>query len=170
MNSTPAFSIRTPRALLNGPLTQPLNCTHVRDPDLKILAVLDALRKRVGAQMEVEIIGLAGFVFAATALGALLYERRMDVLYGSYIEGRKGRHQACAEHDCARRSCLWGILCWRRSEASHLCQRIVFEPYSRESFAQSFDWIAEHGISNLKAWAPAITTRRWCRSAREEAP
>ena len=44
--------------------------------------------------MEVEIIGLVGFVFAATALGALLYERRMDVLYGSYIEGRKGRHAA----------------------------------------------------------------------------
>jgi hypothetical protein len=44
--------------------------------------------------MEIEIIGLVGFVFAATALGALLYERRMDVLYGSYIEGRKGRHAA----------------------------------------------------------------------------
>jgi hypothetical protein len=44
--------------------------------------------------MEIEIIGLVGFVFSATALGALLYERRMDVLYGSYIEGCKGRQAA----------------------------------------------------------------------------
>ena len=36
-----------------------------------------------------EIIGLVGFVFAATALGALVYERQTDVLHGSYIEGRE---------------------------------------------------------------------------------
>jgi len=36
-----------------------------------------------------EIIGLAGFVFAATAIGALIYERERDVLHGPYIEGRK---------------------------------------------------------------------------------
>ena len=36
-----------------------------------------------------EIIGLAGFVFAATAIGALIYERRSDVLHGPYIEGRE---------------------------------------------------------------------------------
>ncbi len=35
-----------------------------------------------------EIIGLVGFVFAATALGALVYERQTDVLHGPYIEGR----------------------------------------------------------------------------------
>jgi hypothetical protein len=35
-----------------------------------------------------EIIGLIGFVFAATALGALVYERQTDVLHGPYIEGR----------------------------------------------------------------------------------
>ena len=29
------------------------------------------------------------------------------------VSGRSD--QACAEHGCARRSCLWGILCWRRS-------------------------------------------------------
>jgi hypothetical protein len=36
-----------------------------------------------------EIIGIAGFVFAAVAVGTLIYEREMDVLYGRYIEGRK---------------------------------------------------------------------------------
>jgi hypothetical protein len=41
--------------------------------------------------MEIEIVGLVGFVFAATSLGALVYERRMDVLYGPYIETRKER-------------------------------------------------------------------------------
>ena len=38
--------------------------------------------------MTIETIALAGFVFAAAALAALAYERRMDVLYGPYIEGR----------------------------------------------------------------------------------
>ena len=36
-----------------------------------------------------EIIGLVGFVFAATAIGALIYEHRTDVLHGPYIEGRE---------------------------------------------------------------------------------
>ena len=40
--------------------------------------------------MDIDIIGVAGFVFAA-ALGRLIYERRMDVLYGPYIEGRDER-------------------------------------------------------------------------------
>jgi hypothetical protein len=35
-----------------------------------------------------EIIGIVGSVFAATVFGAWMYERRMDVLYGPYIEGR----------------------------------------------------------------------------------
>ena len=35
-----------------------------------------------------EIIGLVGLVFAATALGALAYEHQTDVLHGPYIEGR----------------------------------------------------------------------------------
>jgi hypothetical protein len=38
--------------------------------------------------MTIEMIALAGFVFAAAALAALSYDRRMDVLYGPYIEGR----------------------------------------------------------------------------------
>jgi hypothetical protein len=28
-------------------------------------------------------------------------------------------------------------------------ERIVFEPYSREAFSQSFEWIAEHAIFEL---------------------
>jgi hypothetical protein len=44
--------------------------------------------------MEIETIGLVGFVFAATSLGALVHERRMDVLYGPYIEARKERRAA----------------------------------------------------------------------------
>jgi hypothetical protein len=35
-----------------------------------------------------EIIGIVGFVVAVTVFGAWIYERRMDVLYGPYIEGR----------------------------------------------------------------------------------
>lgn len=38
-----------------------------------------------------DMIGLVGFVFAVTALGALVHERQMDVLHGSYIEGRLER-------------------------------------------------------------------------------
>jgi hypothetical protein len=37
---------------------------------------------------NIETIGLVGFVFAVTALAAMAYERRMDVLYGSYLEDR----------------------------------------------------------------------------------
>jgi hypothetical protein len=38
--------------------------------------------------MTIETIALLSFVFAAAALAAAAYERRMDVLYGPYIEGR----------------------------------------------------------------------------------
>jgi hypothetical protein len=38
--------------------------------------------------MTIETIAFLGFVFAASAIGAIAYERRMDVLYGPYIEGR----------------------------------------------------------------------------------
>jgi nitric oxide synthase oxygenase domain/subunit len=47
--------------------------------------------------MDIETIGLLGFVFAAVALAAMAYERRMDVLYGSYLEDRASeelRHSA----------------------------------------------------------------------------
>ena len=47
-------------------------------------------------------------------------------------------------------------------------ERIVFEPYSREVFEQSFDWIAKHEIFEAGTWATATTTRRPSRSARSE--
>ena len=41
--------------------------------------------------MTIETITFLGFVFAATTLAAMAYERRMDVLYGPYLERRAGR-------------------------------------------------------------------------------
>jgi hypothetical protein len=40
--------------------------------------------------MDIEIIGLLGFAFTATAFAMIAYERRLDVLYGPYIQGRAG--------------------------------------------------------------------------------
>ncbi len=42
--------------------------------------------------MDIETIGLLGFVFAATSLGALLVEWRTDVL--RYVEAHQPRHAA----------------------------------------------------------------------------
>ena len=49
-----------------------------------------------------DILGIAGFVFAATALGVLVYEHRTDVLYGPYIEGRAQPRRVAAIRDPAR--------------------------------------------------------------------
>ncbi len=38
--------------------------------------------------MSIETIVIFGSVVAATAVAALVHERRMDVLHGPYIEGR----------------------------------------------------------------------------------
>ena len=46
--------------------------------------------------MTIETIALLGFVFAATALTAIVFERRMDVLHGPYIEGRNVPYPAMA--------------------------------------------------------------------------
>jgi hypothetical protein len=42
-----------------------------------------------GAEMTIEIMVFPGLVFLAATLAAKLYERRHDVLYGPYIQGRK---------------------------------------------------------------------------------
>jgi hypothetical protein len=42
--------------------------------------------------MTIETIAFLGFVFAATTLAAMAYERRMDVLYGPYLDCRAGGH------------------------------------------------------------------------------
>jgi hypothetical protein len=39
--------------------------------------------------MTIEIIACLGLVFSATSLIAKAYERRQDVLYGLYIQGRR---------------------------------------------------------------------------------
>jgi hypothetical protein len=46
--------------------------------------------------MIIETIVLVGFVFAATVLAAIVFERRMDVLHGPYIEGRSVSYPAIA--------------------------------------------------------------------------
>jgi hypothetical protein len=40
--------------------------------------------------MTIETITILGVIFAAATLAAMAYERRMDVLYGPYLEGRAG--------------------------------------------------------------------------------
>jgi dienelactone hydrolase len=48
-------------------------------------------------QMDIETIGLLGFSFAAVALAAMAYERRMDVFHGSCLEdiaAEEPRHSA----------------------------------------------------------------------------
>jgi hypothetical protein len=37
--------------------------------------------------MDIEILGFFGFAFTAIVLAKTAYERRMDVLYGPYIQG-----------------------------------------------------------------------------------
>jgi hypothetical protein len=75
-----------------GLLTRTLNCIVQHDPKFKSLGLFDSLsKKRAGAQMIIEEITVLGFVFAATTLAAIAYERRMDVLYGPYLEGRANR-------------------------------------------------------------------------------
>jgi hypothetical protein len=42
--------------------------------------------------MDIATLGILGFIFAATALARIAYERRSDVLSGPYIQGgAKGR-------------------------------------------------------------------------------
>jgi hypothetical protein len=49
-----------------------------------------------------DILGILGFVFAATTTGRLVYEHQTDVLHGPYIEGRKRTHDFAAIIDRVR--------------------------------------------------------------------
>jgi hypothetical protein len=40
--------------------------------------------------MNIEVLGLLGLAFAAIVLATMAYKRRMDVLYGPYIQARAG--------------------------------------------------------------------------------
>ena len=44
-------------------------------------------------------------------------------------------------------------------------ERIVFEPYTREMFEESRDWIAEHGIFEGSDLGTKPTTTPWSRLA-----
>jgi len=52
--------------------------------------------------LGIEVLGIFGFVFAATAVGVLVYEHEMDVLHGPYIEGRKAPRIVAAMFDPVR--------------------------------------------------------------------
>jgi hypothetical protein len=47
--------------------------------------------------MTIETMAFLVAVFAATAVTAMAYERRMDVLYGPYVDGRAGRTRLLAD-------------------------------------------------------------------------
>ena len=74
--------------LVSEGLTRSFDCALSRGANLKILAVFRGHKKNTGWGAHMEIIGVVGFVFAATAAGVLVYERQTDVLHGPYIEGR----------------------------------------------------------------------------------
>jgi len=42
--------------------------------------------------MDIQTLGVLGFIFAATALARIAYERRSDVLSGPYILGSAKGH------------------------------------------------------------------------------
>jgi hypothetical protein len=48
------------------------------------------------------ILGIAGFVFAATTTGRLVYEHDTDVLHGPFIEGRVQTREFAAIIDPVR--------------------------------------------------------------------
>ena len=75
--------------------------------------------------MTIETIALAGFVFAAAALAALVYERRMDVLYGPYIEGRSGRASISIERFWTRTRSAANYLRWKAGIFSRLAAMIA---------------------------------------------
>jgi hypothetical protein len=81
--------------------------------------------------MDIEIIGVAGFVFAATSAGALVYERRTDVLYGPYIEGR-------------RKNRLKNRLKYRRKNPLAASTNAIWKPMQR--LADQLRWRARNAI------------------------
>jgi hypothetical protein len=46
--------------------------------------------------MDIDMIGVLGFVVAVAAIVALIVERRMDVLYGPYVQ----QHEAEYSDSC----------------------------------------------------------------------
>jgi hypothetical protein len=82
--------------MVSKALTQPFQCAETSEPNLKILAVGQSHNEKTSWGAHMEILGIAGFVFAATAAGVLVYERETDVLHGPYIEGRQAQRAVAA--------------------------------------------------------------------------
>jgi hypothetical protein len=85
-------------------LTRCIECAASGEPNLKILAILKQQEQNeLGAHMEIILIlGIVGFVFAATTTGRLVYEHDTDVLHGPFIEGRAQMHEFAAIIDPVR--------------------------------------------------------------------
>jgi hypothetical protein len=69
-----------------------------------------------------DILGIAGFVFAATATAVLVYEHQMDVLNGPYIEGRAAPRMFAALLDPMRPviEAVMARINWRARNAVYL--------------------------------------------------
>jgi hypothetical protein len=70
----------------------------------------------------IEILGFAGSVFAAAAVGVLVYDHQTDVLRGPHIEGRTPSRDIAAMFDPARAMVEAAItrINWRARNAIYL--------------------------------------------------
>jgi hypothetical protein len=69
-----------------------------------------------------DILGIVGFVFAASAIAVLVHEHQTDVLHGPYIEGRSKSRGAASIWDPvrARIDGLIARLNWNARHVVHL--------------------------------------------------
>ena len=69
-----------------------------------------------------DVLGILGFVFAATVLAVLVYEHQTDVLHGPYIEGRAQQRKVAAIWNPARAflDALIGRLNWNARHVVYL--------------------------------------------------
>jgi hypothetical protein len=74
--------------------------------------------------MILETIGV-GFVVAAATLTAMFYERRMDVLYGSYIEGCVSDRAGIVEFLKSARAVANGLR-WKARSLAYVASVIAF--------------------------------------------
>jgi hypothetical protein len=74
--------------------------------------------------MLLETIGIS-FVVAAAALAAMFYERRMDVLYGPYIEGCVSDRAGIVEFLKPARAVADGLR-WKARNMAYVASVIAF--------------------------------------------
>jgi hypothetical protein len=70
--------------------------------------------------MTIEIIVFLGFVFAAASLASMAYERRMDVLYGPYIENSGMRVGFSVDRLWTPAQSVSDCLCWKARNMIYL--------------------------------------------------